>query len=308
MRKRSCSGTVADAGQLRRTLGLLTGLCALASSGCSASATPSPTGGTAGTPSMSGSGGALGGGPSATGNGGQPSTSGGAFSVSAGGANAATSGIGQGGASAGAGGAGHAGNVSAGANAGGASGGNQGGANSAGNTASSGSGGGSGAFVLSSPDHADGATFADKFTCKLKGFNGSVMPELKWTAPPTGTKSYAITFLDVTILGKNPTDAKGMHWAIWNIPAATMHLVQGLTDATSVGAKQSGVFLGPCPNFGGGTTNNDTYEFTLYALATDTLTIPGMASVQSVVTALKDPKTSSLATAKLTGTSNASPP
>jgi phosphatidylethanolamine-binding protein (PEBP) family uncharacterized protein len=166
---------------------------------------------------------------------------------------------------------------------------------------------GSDAFTLTSPDHAEGAKFAAEFTCALAGFNASIMPELHWTAGPAGTKSYAITFIDVTLAKGTPPNMKGYHWAIWNIPASTMSLPKGFTNAASIHASQTGNFLGPCPNFQG-SGHTDTYEFTIYALAGETVSVnptTGTAGVKSAETTLE---AMHLASTKLTGTSDAKPP
>jgi Raf kinase inhibitor-like YbhB/YbcL family protein len=212
---------------------------------------------------------------------------------------------GSGGANGGSGGGkGGAGGTAAGA--GGKGGSSQGGAGGTiGGGGAGGSGGSTGAMTLTSPDHTEGAKFADAYTCALKGFNGSIMPELHWTPGPTGTKSYALTFIDVTLADKG--QANGYHWVLYNIPPTTTELPEAFKDAASIGAKQNSNFLGPCPNFGGGSANTDTYEFTLYALKTETITISGSgtAAVQDADMKLE---ADNLAKAKLTGTSNAAPP
>ncbi|WP_437949863.1 YbhB/YbcL family Raf kinase inhibitor-like protein [Sorangium sp. So ce296] len=175
--------------------------------------------------------------------------------------------------------------------------------------ANEGGGGGesSAEFKLTSPNHEEGAEFADKYTCAAAGFNGSLLPELNWTAGPPGTKSYAITFIDVTLAHKTPPNMNGYHWVIYNIPANVTSLPEEFKDAASIGAKQNSNYLGPCPNFGGGSANTDTYEFTIYALGEESITIAGTSTA-----AVKDAETkleaNNLAKAKLTGMSNASPP
>lgn len=199
-----------------------------------------------------------------------------------------------GGAGAGAGGA------SAGAGAGGMS----GGSGAAGAGGSGGSGGG-GAFALTSPVHTEGAAFAPKYTCAPMGFGGSKLPELNWTEGPAGTKSYAITFIDRTLTeGGGAMANLGYHWVIWNIPAATRTLPEDLADASSVGAMQNRAFLGPCPNFGGG-SRTDTYEFTIYALDTETITVAAGSETARVQAAEQTLEDDHLAKATLSGTSNA---
>jgi phosphatidylethanolamine-binding protein (PEBP) family uncharacterized protein len=257
----------------------------------------------AGTSSGAGSGGAAGAGAggaagaatggTGAGNGGMGGTVGGA---AAGGASGASG-------SAGSSAAGIAGAAGSGSGAGGASGAAGGGSG----TSGSGSGGtGSGAFTLTSPNHMEGAVFGDKYTCAMAGFNGSLLPELNWTAGPAGTMSYAITFIDVTLTKGQPPNELGYHWVIWNIPSTTQTLPEEFKDQASVGAMENRDYLGPCPNAGGGSANTDTYEFTIYALSQESITISG-----SGTDAVKDAETKlemmNLAKAKLTGTSSASP-
>ncbi|WP_437605431.1 YbhB/YbcL family Raf kinase inhibitor-like protein [Sorangium sp. So ce834] len=190
---------------------------------------------------------------------------------------------------------------------GGAGGAGDGGGGDAGGANDGGGGASSAEFAITSPNHEEGDEFADKYTCAAAGFNGSLLPELNWTAGPPGTKSYAITFIDVTLAHKTPPNMNGYHWVIYNIPANVTSLPEEFKDAASIGAKQNSNYLGPCPNFGGGSANTDTYEFTIYALAEDSITIAGTGTA-----AVKDAETkleaNNLAKAKLTGTSNASPP
>lgn len=201
--------------------------------------------------------------------------------------------------SAGAGGSAGGGVGTAGAATGGAS----AGAPSGGAGTSGGSGGGSGAFTLTSPNHVEGAKFASKYTCADAGFDKSLLPELNWTAGPAGTKSYAITFIDTTLA---PANMNGYHWVVYDIPATVRALPESMRDASTVGAKQSGAFLGPCPNFmSSGALKTDNYEFTLYALASETSTFAS----GGVTVITKDAQTkleaSNLASAKLKGTSDA---
>jgi Raf kinase inhibitor-like YbhB/YbcL family protein len=241
------------------------------------------TGGTQGT---------TGGSAGASGTTGGASTSGGV-----GGSNAGASSGGAGGSSAGGSSAGAGGEKGGASGTGGTNGGTNGG----------GSGGGASGFTLTSPNHAEGATFAAKYTCSEKGFSGSIMPELHWTAGPAGTKSYAITFIDTTLARKMPVDTKGFHWVIYNIPATVTSLPEAMTDAQAkaLPAKENSAFLGPCPNYGSAPptgSKTDNYEFTLYALASETVDITGTNIVQAADTKLEG---MNLAKTKLTGKSNA---
>ena len=102
-----------------------------------------------------------------------------------------------------------------------------------------------------------------------------------------------------------------LHWAIWDVPAATKSLPEGLGAGYTVpdqgGAKQKAMgsgantqqFFGPCP---GGASH--LYTFTLYAL--NAATVPGLKSsstMAQVETAIKGVSTADV---KLRGTSSAS--
>jgi len=158
--------------------------------------------------------------------------------------------------------------------------------------AGGGSGGGStgGSFTLTSPDQAEGAKFGKDFTCDAMNgtFGSGVNPELNWAGAPSGTMSFAITFIDTTLATVDPNDSKSQHWAIWNIPATVMKFPKGTgmtLGGDLVGAKQSGKFLTPCAQ---SLMNgmDDQYELTVYALSTATLNVTG-TSVANVLTALK---------------------
>jgi len=261
---------------------------------CSDDATPGPA--SAGSASVAGGGAATGGGGASTVGG---ASAGG--SVSAGGAGTSSgsgsAGTPSGGTTAGTGGAG-GGSASSGAGTGG----------SAGAAGSSGSGsgggsGGSGTFALTSADLMNGATFQDKNTCNGKAFGDDESPAFAWTEPPAGTKSFALTFIDITLTATNTANPLGHHWMAYNIPAATRALPADLPDGatltTPVALKQvpSG-YLGPCP---GGTL--DSYEFTLYALNVETID-PGAGT--SLTKAMVDKiKAASIGSAVLSGKSMA---
>jgi Raf kinase inhibitor-like YbhB/YbcL family protein len=134
------------------------------------------------------------------------------------------------------------------------------------------------AFELSSPDISHGGTIGEKFV--FKGFGcegGDLSPALSWSHPPEGTKSFALMVHDADA----PTGGAGFwHWVVYNIPASTTGLPQGLAkDGKGLpeGAKQVttdfGVpgYGGPCPPKG---DSAHRYNFTVYALNTEKLDLP----------------------------------
>jgi phosphatidylethanolamine-binding protein (PEBP) family uncharacterized protein len=152
----------------------------------------------------------------------------------------------------------------------------------------------------------NGAKFATTYTCNGGTVGQGINPELDWTGAPAGTMSFAITFLDNTLINAGGSSIPlGEHWAIWNIPATVMQFPANTVVTTlpsSLGtAKQSGKYLAPCAQ---SLMNgmDDQYEYTVYALSTATLTITG-TTVDNARTALAAAKTAGqvLGTATLDG-------
>lgn len=177
---------------------------------------------------------------------------------------------------AGTGGGATGGTASGGAGTGGAGSGGTDGSGGAG-TGGNGTGGASGEFTLQSSALGDMDTFAEINTCAgdagQMGF-GEAIP-LEWSGFPAETMSFALTMIDVTLVD-GEDNYLGCHSAFWNVPVSTTSMPAGdwataLSGAMSI---RNG-YLGPCPNFGGG-TKEDTYEFTLYAMADANLSDPAI--------------------------------
>jgi Raf kinase inhibitor-like YbhB/YbcL family protein len=102
-------------------------------------------------------------------------------------------------------------------------------------------------------------------------------PALSWTPGPTGTKSYAIVFKDIT----PGFSMNFMHWVIYDIPAATTSLPMGVpTEAMLTApamAKQPNNYSGAPGYIGpGAPSGTNMYRFTIYALSVDAL--PGVTA------------------------------
>ena len=115
--------------------------------------------------------------------------------------------------------------------------------------------------LTSSSFEADSAIPA-KYTCD--GTN--VSPALAWTEPPAGTQSFALVVDDPDTPKKT-----AIHWLIYDLPAATRALPEGvptktkLPDGSRQGKNDPGKigYTGPCPERGGAAHH---YFFKLYAL------------------------------------------
>jgi Raf kinase inhibitor-like YbhB/YbcL family protein len=114
---------------------------------------------------------------------------------------------------------------------------------------------------LSSPSFPNGAAIDKKFTCD----GADVCPQLIWTDPPAGTKTFAL-------LADDPDAPVGNwnHWTLWNLPATERTLVEGTPKQAQLSnGAQQGMndfrkpgYNGPCPPPG----NPHRYYFRLYAL------------------------------------------
>jgi len=134
---------------------------------------------------------------------------------------------------------------------------------------------GAGAFELTSPDIAEGKKIDMKHVFDSFGCTGAnLSPELRWSEPPAGTKSFAILAHDPDA----PTGGAGFwHWLVVDIPADVRSLKQGGGDASGkhlpAGAHQlendfgDKSYGGPCPPPGA----PHRYIFTVYALKIDKL-------------------------------------
>lgn len=128
-------------------------------------------------------------------------------------------------------------------------------------------------FTLKSNDMGGNGT--KKIEFNGFGCNGSnVSPQLSWSNPPKGTKSYAITVYDPVA----PTGSGFWHWVVFDIPSSITELLSGAGTAdgklmpkgsiqskTDFGANNFG---GPCPPENHGIHQ---YIFTIHALKTDKL-------------------------------------
>lgn len=150
------------------------------------------------------------------------------------------------------------------------------------------------AFALTAPAFVNNANIPVEYSCDGK----SSSPQLTWTAPPAGTRSFALVMHD-----PDAGSSGGFtHWVLYNIPGEVRGLNAGaspggaLPEGTVQGANGSGKnsYTGPCPPKGGAPHH---YNFTLYALDTQ-LSLPAGKSKSDVEKAIQGHV---LAQAPLTG-------
>jgi Raf kinase inhibitor-like YbhB/YbcL family protein len=130
---------------------------------------------------------------------------------------------------------------------------------------------------LTIPAYADGSDVPMPYSCSAKpdergDLHGHVNPALKWSNAPKGTMSFAVIFHDIEGTGAPKNGfIDSMHWLVWNIPASSTQLAEGLPllpelpDGTRQGAnitKRIG-YQGAC---GGPAGKAHHYVTVLYAL------------------------------------------
>ncbi len=123
-------------------------------------------------------------------------------------------------------------------------------------------------FTLSSTSFKNGDEIPAKFAMKSVAGGKNISPQLSWKGAPEGTKSFAVTCIDLHPLAK-----RWVHWMVVNIPADKDSLPEGasgkkmpkgsLEIENSFGDNGWG---GPQPPPGSG---KHEYLFTVYALSTE---------------------------------------
>ena len=168
-----------------------------------------------------------------------------------------------------------------------------------GGTGTGGEGTGS-AFTLTAAEFQEGGAIPDANTCASGDFRGAPAPTFSWAGAPEETQSFALVMIDRTLVDAG--NSLGYHSAFWNLPATVTSLPAAFQPSDLSGAETiNNGYLGPCPNFGGGSEEH-TYVFTLYALPDATIAL-GTTLDASFIQTLD---AAALATTELTGTSSAS--
>ena len=143
-------------------------------------------------------------------------------------------------------------------------------------------------FTLSSPDLPPGKPISQQFTANAFGCHGpNESPALKWSNPPAGTKSFAVTMFDPY----KPPASGWWHWVVYDIPVTATGLPRKAGEpgdsGMPAGAKQAPPdgeapeprYYGPCPDEGDPPHH---YTITVYALSVDHLDVPSTSTPANI--------------------------
>jgi Raf kinase inhibitor-like YbhB/YbcL family protein len=120
------------------------------------------------------------------------------------------------------------------------------------------------AFDITSPAFASQGAIPAKYTCEGDGLS----PPLAWSAPPAGTKSFALIVADPDAPDPAAPRQTWVHWVVYDLPADARALAEGsgagrLPAGARTGKNDFGRagYGGPCPPVG-----RHRYVHELYAL------------------------------------------
>ena len=124
---------------------------------------------------------------------------------------------------------------------------------------------------LTSDAFMNGQSIPAKYACTGR----NISPALAWNEPPSGTQSLALVMDD-------PDAPSGTfrHWGAYDIPPGTRSIAVGQPiGKQAVNGFGKPGYGGPCPPKAHGPHH---YQFKLYALDIDTLSLPVIAKVEEV--------------------------
>ena len=149
-------------------------------------------------------------------------------------------------------------------------------------------------FTVSSTAFAESERIPLRFTCEGE----DVSPPIQWSDAPDGVRSYVLVCSD-------PDAPVGTwyHWAVFDIPPKTTHLMQAYPTDARVGATRQALtdfrrigYGGPCPPKGHGIHR---YQFHVMALDVPSLSLTDSPDCRDVERAAKQHV---IAESTLTGT------
>ena len=135
----------------------------------------------------------------------------------------------------------------------------------------------------------DGGPIPVKFTQAAPGVatGEGLSPAITWTNTPAGTQSFVLNMHDMEVV-RNKTSDDQAHWVVWNIPAASTGLPEGvpkgsqLADGSYQISATGTMYRGP-----GAPANGPLHHYTIEVYALDTkVDVPAGADAWETRTAV----------------------
>ncbi len=134
------------------------------------------------------------------------------------------------------------------------------------------------ALTLTVSGFSDGGEIPVRFSQAAPGAapGEGTSPAIQWANPPAGTQSFVLNMRDLDV-ARNRTTEDQAHWVVWNIPAASTGLPEGVPRGSQLadGSYQISV-TGPVYRGPGAAATGPRhhYMFELYALDTKLDVLP----------------------------------
>jgi Raf kinase inhibitor-like YbhB/YbcL family protein len=139
-------------------------------------------------------------------------------------------------------------------------------------------------FRLTSPAFKDGQEMAQKYGKR----DQNVSPPLDWEGAPEGTRSFALSFVDI-----HPVARGYVHWLVADLKPELSSLPEGAGGSNRSELTELVAYVGTFPPSG-----THEYEFRLYALRTDRIGVRPGATLEAFRRVAEE---TSLGTATLIG-------
>jgi phosphatidylethanolamine-binding protein (PEBP) family uncharacterized protein len=117
-------------------------------------------------------------------------------------------------------------------------------------------------FTLTSPVVKEKGMLPAEYTCD----GASATPELRWSNPPKGSKSFALLMSHIPPTGPGGLETPHWYWIIWDIPTNIKSLPKNGTSIGKIGGNSVNRNIGYAPPCSKG-PGEKLYTYTLYALS-----------------------------------------
>ncbi|NDF02635.1 MAG: YbhB/YbcL family Raf kinase inhibitor-like protein [Actinobacteria bacterium] len=117
-------------------------------------------------------------------------------------------------------------------------------------------------FTLTSPVVKEKGMLPAEYTCD----GARATPELRWSNPPKGSKSFALLMSHIPPTGPGAPETPHWYWIVWDIPANSKSLPKNSASIGKLGGNSVNRDIGYAPPCSKG-PGEKLYTYTIYALS-----------------------------------------